>query len=89
MREVVIKILGEVQGVGFRYQTQRKAQELNLGGFVRNAPDGSLEIVAQGDKENLEKFLAWTKAGPQFAQVEKVEASWREPTENYPDFAIV
>lgn len=88
MKELHLKIFGEVQGVGFRYSTTQKAQELNLTGWVRNGPDGSLEILAQGEKDALEKIISWAKIGPRFAKVEKVEVSWREPRAALSTFEI-
>lgn len=88
LAEVILKIYGDVQGVGFRYSTVRQAQLLTLTGFVRNLPDGSVEILAQGEKENLEKLIAWTKKGPYFAEVEKIEATWKQPEEKFQEFEI-
>ena len=86
--ELSIKITGEVQNVGFRYQANTLAQELNLKGYVRNAEDGSVEIVAQGEKKNLQKLLSWARLGPRFARVEKLSFNWRKPNEKFSDFAI-
>ncbi|MBI4050736.1 MAG: acylphosphatase [Candidatus Doudnabacteria bacterium] len=88
MREIFIKIFGDVQGVGFRYQTVQKARELNLTGWVRNAPDGSVEILAQGSKENLEKLAQWAKTGPKIAEVTDMQIEWREMSASYSDFEI-
>lgn len=86
--EVHLKIFGDVHGVGFRYATLEKAQALGLRGFVKNLPDGTVEIVAQGNKEQLEKLVKWAEGGPAPAEVKKVEAKWRKPATIYPDFAI-
>ncbi|WP_312948929.1 acylphosphatase [Superficieibacter sp.] len=74
---------GRVQGVGFRYTTQHEAQKLGLTGYARNLDDGSVEVVACGEGEQVEKLLAWLKAGgPRSASVEKVltEPSQGDPT---------
>jgi acylphosphatase len=55
-REVIYR--GRVQGVGFRYTCQRIAAECAITGFVRNLPDGSVQLVAEGDDEELDRFLA-------------------------------
>ena len=68
-----IKISGKVQGVFFRDSTKKKAQELGLSGFVRNEPDGSVYIEAEGDAALLEEFVAWCKHGPQLARVENID----------------
>lgn len=88
LKEVVLKIYGDVHGVGMRYQTFHKAQELNLMGFVRNLPDGTVEILAQGEKENLKKLIAWIKEEPKFADVKNVKVDWRKLQERYQTFEI-
>lgn len=87
MPEVFLKISGEVQGVGFRYDTVSQAQNLGLAGWVRNAPDGTVEILAQGQKQNLEELIAWAKTGPRF-QVQKVKLEWRQPQAVFGSFEI-
>jgi len=68
-----IKIIGQVQGIGFRYGSAQKAQELKIAGFVRNEPDGSVYIEVEGEEEILEKFKQWCQSGPRWAKVERVE----------------
>jgi acylphosphatase len=75
---VDIKVFGRVQGVFFRDRTNKKAKELNLTGWVENEPDGSVKIIAEGEKENLEKLIEWTRKGPLLARVDKVEVKWEE-----------
>lgn len=65
-----IIVTGQVQGVGFRYYTHKEAQALKLTGFVRNLPDGSVEIEAQGTDHHIESLVEWTKKGPQNAIVD-------------------
>ena len=89
MQEVFLKIYGEVHGVGFRYSAKLKAADLTLTGWVKNARDGTLEMVAQGERSHLETFVSWAKTGPRFAKVEKLEINWRETTTNYPSFEIL
>jgi acylphosphatase len=67
---------GDVQGVGFRYFVQRRAQETGLAGWVRNLPDGSVEIQAEGERAALERFLEQVSRGPGLAAVERVDAEW-------------
>lgn len=62
-------IEGRVQGVGFRYSTQRQASLLNLCGWVKNTSEGRVELVAQGASEDINAFLAWCQSGPGYAQV--------------------
>jgi len=70
---VNINITGHVQGVFFRSETQAKAQELELTGWVRNCEDGSVEIHAEGSEESLQKLEEWCQVGPTAAKVEHVE----------------
>jgi len=69
-------VRGHVQGVGFRYTTQAEAKKLGLGGWVRNLHDGSVEVDAEGDRPQLELFLAFLHRGPLGAHVAAVEAEW-------------
>lgn len=64
--------MGKVQGVFFRVSAKNKADELGVKGWVRNVPDGSVEIQAEGDIENLELLVEWCRKGPQFAKVAEV-----------------
>lgn len=67
-----IKIYGLVQGIFFRASANEQANKLNITGFTRNEPDGSVYIEAEGEKKNLDEFLKWCHQGPPLAQVEKV-----------------
>lgn len=67
-----IKIYGLVQGIFFRASANEQANKLNITGFARNEPDGSVYIEAEGEKKNLDEFLKWCHQGPPLAQVEKV-----------------
>ena len=68
-----IRIKGRVQGVGFRAWTCRKANELDLSGWVRNRSDRTVEILAEGTDDNINLFLALCKKGPLFARVDQIE----------------
>lgn len=67
------RVVGRVQGVGFRWWTQRVAGELQLVGRVRNASDGSVDVRAGGRREALERLEAALRRGPPSARVEVVE----------------
>jgi acylphosphatase len=69
-------IHGDVQGVGFRYFLLRKGQELGLRGWVRNNDDGTVELVAEGSRRDLDQLKRAAEEGPRFAHVERVEAQW-------------
>ncbi|MBU0596622.1 acylphosphatase [Patescibacteria group bacterium] len=78
MKRLSVKIHGKVQGVFFRVKIQEKANSLGLVGWVRNAEDGTVELLAEGKSGDLMKLLEFCKDGPEHALVEKVEDSWKE-----------
>lgn len=88
MQAVHLLIKGRVQGVFFRKFTHLKARELGLSGWVRNLPDGRVELVAEGDPECLQRFIHWCHKGPDAARVDEVEIN---PTslKNFQEFLIV
>ena len=67
---------GDVQGVGFRYFVQRKAQQLGLRGWVRNNDDGTVELVAEGLRPALEELRRAVEEGPRMASVDRVDVRW-------------
>jgi acylphosphatase len=71
-RSVRVRIEGSVQGVGFRYWTERVATELNLTGWVRNRRDGSVEALFSGSAEAVGEMLDRCRDGPRSAQVSAV-----------------
>jgi len=87
--QVYLQIYGQVQGVFFRSSAKGEAEKLGLVGWVRNNPDGSVEILAVGPKSRLEKFAAWCKKGPPFAKVEKVEADFQKQEQEFASFDIL
>ncbi|MDR0877139.1 MAG: acylphosphatase [Treponema sp.] len=81
-------ISGRVQGVGFRYTCYHEAGRLGLSGWVRNCPDGDVEIRAEGDREKLEAFLQWLQRGPPGARVDTVKYDMVRAAGTYKAFAI-
>lgn len=81
-------VRGLVQGVNFRWFTQRRALELGLRGFVRNLADGSVEVVAEGQRASVETLLDTLRVGPTAAIVENVEAQWSSPTGEFSRFEV-
>lgn len=61
-----------VQGVNFRFYAKAKVDELGIKGFVRNEPDDSVYIEAEGEEEALDKFIQWCKTGPPAAKVDNI-----------------
>lgn len=72
MRSVEITIRGRVQGVGFRYYALRLAGEKHITGYIRNKPDGSVFIEAEGVEEDIDSFLVWCRQGPPRARVDEL-----------------
>lgn len=89
MTELHAIIRGRVQLVMFRDFTQRTARRLGLTGFVFNRPDGAVEVVAQGDKNTLEKLLGTLHRGSLLSRVDSVEHQWRDLMKPFDDFKIV
>ncbi|MCL4641277.1 MULTISPECIES: acylphosphatase [Olivibacter] len=88
MKHLNITVFGKVQGVFFRAATKAVANQLKVTGFVKNLPDGSVYIEAEGDAFGLENFLEWCHEGPEHAVVEKVEINSGE-LKNYNNFEIL
>ena len=84
-----ITVKGRVQGVFFRRNAQQKADELNITGWVRNMDDDTVEIVAQGEENELQKFIEWCKEGPSKAIVENVEIKEKATDNSFRRFSIV
>jgi len=83
-------IRGRVQAVGFREYVYTRARLLRLTGYVRNLPDGrSLEIVAEGERKDLEQLLEYLRDGPRLGRVDGIEADWGEAGGAYRDFGVV
>jgi len=81
-------VYGRVQGVFFRSFTAQKARELGLTGLVRNTPDGTVEVYAEGEKSKLGKLAAFIRVGPPAARVERIETVWKEYSGKYSGFTI-
>lgn len=85
---VHILISGRVQGVFFRATVESIAKQFGLSGYVKNLPDGRVEIVAEGEKSALEHLINWARKGTRLAKVEGVRVGWQEPTGEFEDFRI-
>lgn len=88
MERLDCTVTGRVQGVAFRWYTQRQARLLQLAGWVRNQPDGSVRLVAEGPRPQLEALLAWVRNGPDRARVESCNPRWQAATGTFEDFEI-
>jgi acylphosphatase len=82
-----IHITGHVQGVGFRWNAAREARLRGITGFVRNMPDGSVYIEAEGYKEQLDEFVKWCRQGPGMSEIDMLTTECLPPV-NYTEFSI-
>ena len=89
MEEVYCQVHGRVQMVMFRDFVQRHARHLALTGHVRNTSDFTVEVVAQGPRDILEKLVMYLNKGPLLARVSHVDVEWRKAREHYSSFDIV
>lgn len=87
-RAVHVFVTGRVQAVGYRQTCRSTARSLDLVGWVRNLPDGRVEIFAQGDAEAVDDLIAWAWAGPSAARVTGVESDSVHPDATLTDFFI-
>ncbi|MGC8557673.1 MAG: acylphosphatase [Nitrososphaeria archaeon] len=75
-QRVEITVRGLVQGVGYRAFAKRAADVLQVTGFAENMPDGSVRIIAEGEREKLEEFIRECRKGPALAEVESINEKW-------------
>ncbi len=85
---VNVVVLGKVQGVFFRASTLEQAQGLNLSGWVKNLPDGSVEVLAEGTRISLEQLVEWCKTGPSTAEVSETIVRWGTYRDEFRTFKI-
>jgi acylphosphatase len=74
-----VVISGRVQGVFFRVEASRRARSLGVSGWVRNRPDGAVEVAFEGPREAVESMLRWCGRGPAGARVDAVDVTWEQP----------
>ncbi len=81
-------ITGRVQGVFFRYTTDKIAKKLGLKGYVMNARDGTVFTIAEGPEEQLLEFIKFLKKGPKHARVDNVNVKWLDQSGEFQKFSI-
>jgi acylphosphatase len=86
LKQVYLLIRGRVQGVFFRASAQREARRLGLTGWVKNRPDGGVELLAEGDEDTLRDMVGWSHHGPSAARVDSVDIRWRAYSGEFHDF---
>lgn len=83
-----ITVQGVVQGVGYRFFAIQKAREYGITGYVQNLPDGSVLVVAEGEKGMLNDFIKELKIGPRAAKVTKIDVKFSEEEKGYKNFTV-
>ncbi len=87
-KEAHVKFYGRVQGVCFRAYTQRQAQKNQIGGWVKNLRDGSVEAVFEGDRDAIERVIDWLETKHPHASVSNYDIEWSDAADKYEDFHI-
>jgi len=75
-----VVVSGRVQGVFYRQSTVDEARRRRLSGWVRNLPDGRVEVEAEGERADVEALVAWCRSGPPSAHVEELDVEWGAAT---------
>ena len=88
MKRLCIVVHGVVQGVNYRASAAAEASRLGLVGHARNLPDGSVEIVAEGEEFTLNQLMDWAKNGPQGARVTDIDPSWSDASGEFASFDV-
>lgn len=88
-QRLVAVVKGRVQGVSFRYFATLTAQQLGITGWVRNLPDRTVEVVAEGTPSQLEDFLTFLHEGSPAANVAQVQVDWQTATGEFSDFSTI
>jgi acylphosphatase len=85
---LIAEIAGHVQGVGFRYFVRQAARRFGLVGWVRNDPEGTVTVQAEGARARLDAFLVALNEGPDAAEVEEVDVRWEPATGRFKTFSV-
>jgi len=87
--KIYVIITGLVQGVFFRLNTKKKADELKIYGWVKNTVDGKVEAVFEGEKKNIFRIIEWCLKGPINAKVDKIEIFNQKYNKEFDGFSII
>lgn len=88
MVRVHIIVSGIVQGVFFRFNTMKKALECDVGGWVKNCRDGTVEVLCEGTEVDVKRFIDWCMKGPEGAFVSNTEVIWEKYIGEFETFQI-
>lgn len=89
MNEMLCIVVGKVQGVRYRTYAQESATNLGLVGYVKNLPNGMVEVVAQGSIDVLKDFVEYLNEGSLLSAVESVSVEWRTVRTTYDEFSLL
>ncbi len=89
LESLVATVEGSVQGVGFRWFVMRQARALGLVGSVANLPDGTVRVIAVGERRDLESLTALLREGPPASRVTGVKLQWAPAVATHSDFRVV
>ena len=81
-------VSGKVQGVGFRWYVVQKGRSLALIGYAKNLQDGNVEVHAEGNKIDIQRFMEKVKKGPPLSRVDHIEMKWITASNRFKDFTI-
>jgi acylphosphatase len=84
----LVVVRGLVQGVGYRYFVLRQAEQLGISGYARNLPNGDVEVLAEGKREDVEALLRALRKGPRAAVVQDLTVEWRAQPSGRSGFAV-
>jgi len=88
MKRIKLIIKGRVQGIFYRKITQKTAISLGIIGYVRNLPDGSVEVVAEAPEQKLKELIGFCRKGPERAVVTNIQIQFSEPKNEFTTFSI-
>jgi acylphosphatase len=83
-----IRIIGKVQGVGYRFFATRVARRLGLKGWIQNNRDGTVDAMVEGEKSVIDEWIEELKEGPRYAEVTKIDQESKEFSGKLPDFDV-
>ena len=89
MKAFKATVSGKVQGVWFRDSTRQEAIKLKVTGWVKNIPDGTVYLEAEGEENNLKSLKRWLHLGSAHSRVDRVDLQWIMPTKTYSTFKVI
>lgn len=89
MKRISVTVKGRVQGVGYRYYVRDSASGYGITGYVKNNPDGTVSVVAEGEQSSLKDFIEDLRAsGDRYITVDDISVTWDEARRQFGDFYI-